>query len=270
MVILEALGVVVVGYLLVVAALAMMQRSMIYHPGHDRAEPAEVGLDRMVPVPVRATDGWIVTGWYAPPSDARAPTVVFFHGNGGTVANRARKARAILEAGYGLYLVGYRGYGGNPGRPSEKGLCADGRGVMQWFTTRGLTEAQLVLYGESLGSGVALQMALEHPDVAAVVLEAPFTRLPDLAPPILLPGLAELLMVDTFDNIAKIPAVKAPLLVVHGEKDTVVPAAMGRKLLNAADSIKEGVFLPDAGHNDVWEQGGDNAALDFLQKRVRQ
>ncbi len=269
MVLLEAMAILAAGYLLAVFALALMQRSLIYHPGHGAVEPSEVGLDRMVPVPVRAADGWIATGWYAPPSDPRAPTVVFFHGNGGTIANRAHKARSFLEAGYGLFLVGYRGYGGNRGRPTERGLYADGRGVLQWFTTRGLTEAQLILYGESLGGGVAVQMAVEHAEVAAVILEAPFTRLPDLAPPILLPGLAELLMVDTFDNIAKIAKLAMPLLVVHGDKDAVVPPAMGRAVLAAADTIKDGVFLPDAGHNDIWEQGGDNAVLDFLQRRVR-
>lgn len=260
----ELVGVVAGGYLLLVGGMVCFQRDMIYHPGRHVPDPAEVGLPEMVPVPVRAADGWVVTGWYAPPSDGRAPTIVLFHGNGGTLAARARKARAFLDAGYGVYLAEYRGYGGNAGRPTEAGLYADARAVLQWLTTRGIPESRLVLYGESLGSGVATQIAAERPDLVAVVLEAPFTRLPDLAPPYLLPGLAELLMVDKYDNAAKIAQVAAPLLIIHGDRDETVPPAMGRALLHSARTKTHGVFLPDAGHNDVWDHGGGEAVLEWL------
>jgi uncharacterized protein len=262
-------GVVAGLYTLLVLTLALFQRAMIYHPGRERVEPSDIGLDRVVPVPVRSGDGWIITSWYAPPNDPRAPTIVFFQGNGGGPQDRLRKAKAFIEAGYGLYMVGYRGYAGNPGKPTEAGLYTDARSAMAWLTTRGLPEARLVLYGESLGGALAVQMAVEHPDVAAVVLEAAFTTLTALAPPYLLPGLAPLLMSDRYDNIYKIGGVRAPLLIVHGDKDTLVPAAMGRALLAAADCIKEAAFIEHAGHNDVWDEGGENAALDFLQKRLR-
>lgn len=257
------------GYVLLLLGLAVVQRDMIYHPGRDRVLPDEVGLPEMVPVPLKAGDGWIATSWYAPPREPRAPTIVYFHGNGGTVADRAFKARILLDAGYGVFLVEYRGYGGNPGRPSEKGLYADAFAAMTWLVTRGIPITQVAVYGESLGSGVATRMALAFPDIAALVLEAPFTRLPEMAPPVLPTVLADLLMLDKFDNLARVPALTMPLLIVHGEKDNLVPPAMSRRLLAATDTIKESVFLPDAGHNDIWQQGGDTVVLDFLARRTK-
>lgn len=257
------------GYVLLVVVLAATQRDIIYHPSKQTAEPADAGLDEMVPVPVRAADGVVVTGWYAPPGNPQRPTVVLFHGNGGAIVHRARKARHFLNLGYGMFLAEYRGYGANPGRPSEDGLYADARAVLTWLAARGVPGSRLVLYGESLGSGVAVQMATEH-EVAALVLEAPFTRLPALAPPYIPEPLAEVLMADRYDNLAKIGSLAVPVLVAHGEDDIVVPVGMGRALLAAAASspVAEGVFPPMAGHHNIWELAAEAAVPDFLQRTV--
>jgi fermentation-respiration switch protein FrsA (DUF1100 family) len=268
-VLLNVLGFLVGGYVLLLLGLAFLQRDMIYHPGKQRVLPDEVGLAEMVPVPLKAADGWIVTSWYAPPREPRFPTIVFFHGNAGTNADRALKARILLDAGYGVFLAEYRGFGGNPGRPTEKGITADAMAAMSWLVTRGIPVTHLALYGESLGSGVATRMAVAFPDVAALVLEAPFTRLPDMAPPVLPTALADLLMLDKYDNLARVPKLAMPLLIVHGERDSLVPPSMGRRLLAATDTIKESAFLPNAGHNDIWQQGGDTVVLDFLARRAK-
>ncbi|CAA7627508.1 alpha/beta hydrolase [Magnetospirillum sp. SS-4] len=253
-------------YLLLLVLMALFQRGMIYHPDPKRGDPAEAGVPEMVPVPLRADDGWPVAGWYAPPRIPGKPTVVFFHGNSGTIASRAFKARVLLDAGYGVFLAEYRGYGGSPGSPSETGLYADGRAVVSWLTARGIPASRIVLYGESLGSGVAMEMTrLIEPMM--VVLECPFTSLPDLAPSYVIPGLAHMLMADRYDNLAKIRDLKAPLLIVHGDRDETIPVAQGRALLKAADTIKHGVFLPDAHHNDLWDHGADNHILDFLSRQ---
>jgi len=254
-------------YLLLIGVVALGQRGMIYHPDPNRSDPAEAGLPEMVPVPLRAGDGWPAGGWYAPPRNPARPTVVFFHGNSGTVATCAVKARALLDAGLGLFLVEYRGYGGIPGRPSEKGLVADGRAAIQWLTGRGVPAARLVLYGESLGSGIAMAMTrLIQPMM--VVLECPFTAVADLAPPYILPVLARLLTLDRFDNLSKMAGLTAPLLVVHGDLDETVPVAMGHALLAAADTLKEGVFLPTAHHADLWDHGAGERVLDFIRRRM--
>lgn len=248
--------------------LAFFQRDMIYHPGKDRIDPADAGVPEMVQVPIRTHDGFMVTGWYAPPRDRFQPTLVLFHGNAGTVANRAHKARAFMDAGFGVLLAGYRGYGGNPGSPSEEGLYADARAALGWLISRGVPEGQIVVYGESLGTGVAVQMGTEHPNLVAVVLEAPYTRLPDLAPIYVLPGLAEMIMQDRFDNRAKIGQVKAPLLILHGQHDGVVPVAMGRELKERARMGVEAHFIAAAGHNDLYDHGAADITIVFIRKQL--
>lgn len=263
----ETLGVFAGGYALLVGGMAVFQRDMIYHPGSQLMDPAQAGVPEMIPVPVRTRDHLVITGWYAPATRPQAATIVLFHGNAGTLAHRAHKARVLLDAGYGVFLVGYRGYGGNPGRPSEAGLYDDSRAALAWLITQGIPESRLAAYGESLGTGIAVQMATEHPGLAALVLEAPFTRLPDLAPAYLLPGFADMLMVDRYDSLGKIAGIQAPLLILHGEHDGVVPVSMGRQMFAAAPGEKEGAFLARAGHNDLWEHGGGECVLEFLARR---
>jgi uncharacterized protein len=254
-------------YLLMVVFVALNQRAMIYHPDTTRTRPDEVDLPEMVPVPIRSADGWIATSWYAPPKNPSRPTIVLFHGNGGSLAGRAFKARLFLDAGYGVFLAEYRGYGGNAGRPSEAGLYADAEAVMRWLTGQGMPLRRLVLYGESLGSGVAMEMATRHA-VAALVLECPFTSIPDLAPAYILPPLAQLMVVDRYENLIKAHGIRMPLLVVHGERDGLVPVAMGHAVLNAADTEKEGVFIPQGGHNDLWDYGAGKRVVEFLSRQL--
>lgn len=254
-------------YLLLVGFVALTQRSMIYHPDATRTRPDEAGLPEMVPVQIKSADGWIATSWYAPPKTANRPTIVFFHGNSGTLADRAHKARAFLDAGFGVMLVGYRGYGGNAGHPSERGLYADAEAAVRWLTGQGVAARKLVLYGESLGSGIAMEMAIRR-EVMMVVLESPFTSLADMAPAYVLPPLAQLLTRDRYDNLYKATLLRVPLLVVHGDKDGLVPVSMGHAVLNAADTIKEGLFLPEAHHNDVWEHGAGKRIIDFISRRA--
>jgi uncharacterized protein len=255
-------------YALAMGGLAFFQRDMIYHPSSLRIDPADAGVPEMVQTAIRTHDGFMVTGWYAPPKDRFKPTLVLFHGNAGTVANRAHKARTFMDAGYGVLLAGYRGYGGNPGSPSEEGLYADARAAMGWLISRGVPEGQIVVYGESLGTGVAVQMAVEHPNLVAVILEAPYTRLPDLAPAYLLPGLAEMVMLDRFDNLDKIGHLRQPLLIVHGGQDGVVPVAMGKQLKDRARLGVEGLFFPQAGHNDLWQHGADQKIVAFINRQI--
>lgn len=269
-VIAEILVALVAGYLLLVAATALFQRSMIYHPGRTRPEPAAVGLPEMVPLQISSADGWLVTGWYAPPSKPDRVTVAFYPGNSGTIADRAAKARHLLDAGHGVLLVGYRGFGGNLGNPTEAGLVLDGRAALHWLIGKGIPQSRIVLYGESLGTGIVTRLAGELEDLSGVILEAPFTCLVDLAPSYLLPGMARLLMADRYDNRQMIAAVTAPLLILHGEQDELVPVAMGKEVLGRARTReKRGLFLPEAGHNDIWDKGGAEAVMDFLAERTQ-
>lgn len=261
----ETLGAFAGGYALLMGGMAVFQRDMIYHPARDRISPDQADLPEMTEITVQAADGIAITGWYAPAPDPAAMTVVLFHGNAGSLIHRARKGRALVDAGFGVFMAQFRGYGGNPGHPSEEGLYADARAILHWLEAQGVPESRIALYGESLGTGVAVQMALEYPSVGAVVLEAPYTTLPDLAPAFVMPGLAAMMMVEHYDNRSKIERVVSPLLIIHGGHDGIVPINMGRELLSLAQCRKEGAFFPQAGHNDVWDLGGGAHAIEFMR-----
>ena len=178
---------------------------------------------------------------------------------------RGFKVRAYLNAGLGVLLTTWRGYSGNPGTPTEDGLYADGRAARAFLRTRGCGDARQILYGESLGTGVAVHLAREAPP-AALVLEAPFSSVVDIASgrfP-LLP--VRLLIVDRFDSAAKIGMVAAPVLIVHGERDRTIPVRLARKLFKRAREPKEAVFIPEADHADLPEFGLPTYVLEFLAR----
>ncbi|HSK40475.1 MAG TPA: alpha/beta hydrolase [Arenibaculum sp.] len=242
------------------------QRNLLYFPHRRAVEPAAWGVPDMAPVRVRTADGLSLTGWYrAPPAGRPAPVIVLFHGNAGHLGLRGFKARLFLDAGYGVLLAGYRGFAGNPGRPSEPGLHADARAVLDHLLADGIPPERLVLYGESLGTGVAVRMAAER-RFAALVLEAPYTSVADVGAIRFPWAPVRLLMHDRFDSLSRIPQAEMPLLVVHGERDRIVPVHLGRRLFAAAQEPKRAVWLSHAGHNDVYDHGAGRAVLDFLKE----
>ena len=259
----KILGVVAAGYAALVGGMYVFQRSVMYFPSSHLPTPTEVGAPEFRIARFETADGLELTSWYAPGS-ADGVAIVYFQGNGGNLAHRAARMRPFLDAGYGVLLAGYRGYGGNPGSPSEQGLFADGHAALDFLARQGVKEQRVVLLGESLGSGVAVALATERA-VGALMLEAPFTSAADVgqrAYP-LLP--VRLLIKDRFDSLSRIPRIGAPLLLIHGERDQVVPVDLGRRLLAAAPEPKQGVFLPNAGHNDLHGHGAAQIELEFVE-----
>lgn len=246
-------------WLALVGCMYAAQRALMYFPGGDLPPPPPPFAEARL----RTADGLELVAWEAPPQEGR-PTLVYFHGNAGTIAGRVFKVRPFLDAGYGVLLVSWRGYGGNPGAPSEEGLLADGRAALDYAARRG----PVVLFGESLGCGVAVRMAAERP-VAAVILEAPFASAVDVGARHYWYLPVRLLMKDRFESIRRIGKARAPLLIVHGERDDVVPVEQGRRLLAAANEPKRGVFLLQAGHNDLFEHGAAAHELAFLEEALR-
>ncbi|MBF0247582.1 MAG: alpha/beta hydrolase, partial [Alphaproteobacteria bacterium] len=153
---------VVVCYVAVLALMYVVQRQFIYYPDATPSTPAEAGVAEMAVVRLETADGLALTSWLARPSRTGRVTVVLFHGNAGTLAGRGSKARLFLDAGHGVMLVEYRGYGGNPGHPTEQGLYADARAALDHLDGLGIAGRDVVLYGESLGTGVATAMAAER------------------------------------------------------------------------------------------------------------
>ncbi len=171
---------VVVAYVVGLAILFVLQRQLLFPAGKEPPSLERAGLaGLMEEAAITTADGLALLAWYhRPPKDA--PLVVLFHGNGGTIEIRAAKAKTYISAGFGVLLLEYRGYGGNPGSPSEAGLYADGRAALAFAAAQGIAPDHVVLLGESLGTGVAVQMAVEQ-RVAALVLEAPYSSVADVA-----------------------------------------------------------------------------------------
>ena len=246
-------------YVGIVTAAWLLQRRLMYFPDPSRVAPAAVGLPEVEELEIATADGNTLVTWFAEPADGM-PAILYFTGNGGSLAWRAGRIRRLLNTGYGGLFVNYRGYGGSGGSPSERALVADGMLAFDTLVGRGARPGEIVLYGESLGAAVAVQVALERRP-AALVLEAPFATAVDLAASVypLLP--VRLLMKDRFETIAVIGRVAAPILMIHGTLDSVVPPAPRQRRVEAAADPKLRIEVPGAGHNDL-ERGDVAAKVD--------
>jgi fermentation-respiration switch protein FrsA (DUF1100 family) len=245
-------------------ALGMMQKKLMYFPDPTKFTPGEWALKELQPLEVTTSDGLKITSWYTPPRKHGKFTIVFFQGNNGHLGYRNYKVRPWIEAGYGVMMVGYRGFG-NPGSPSEQGLYADARASIDALHARGTPDKALVFYGESLGTGVAVQMATEY-DAAGLILESPFTSVLDVGADRYLLVPVRLLVYDTYNSLSKIKDVHIPLLIMHGEADDVVPVKFGKMLFAAANPPKQGEFIPGVGHYDVYSLRVQQLVLSFLSK----
>ena len=251
-----------VAYAAIVALVFAFQLSLQYFPTTDVRDAAERTGGLMQTVTYRTEDGLEISAWFHPQQDG-LPTLVRFHGNGGQHGDRAGSMQPYMARGYGVLLAGYRGYGGNPGRPTETGLYADGRAALAWLAGQGIEDREIVLYGESLGTGVAVQMATEHA-VAGLILEAPFTSAVDIGQAAYRWLPVRLLMWDRFDNLSKVGQVAMPLLLIHGEADPVIAARFGRRLFDAANEPKTALFVSGGGHSDLDFYGIAETVLSFL------
>lgn len=247
------------GYAFVVGYLYVAQRQFVFPaPAEVSAPPESV---QVVRIPTQ--DGSMIAGWFTPPALKSAPVIVFFHGNAALLSFRTAWAANRARAGYGVFQAGYRGYDGAPGHPTEEGLYADARAQIRWLLAQGYTA--LVFQGESLGTGVAVQMATEFRS-KGVILEAPYTTLPDVAAGRFPLVPVHWLMKDVFNSRSKITRLNAPLLIVHGTADRVVPIGFGKSLFAAAAEPKEAHWLEGAGHSNLSAHGADPILTDFLAR----
>ncbi len=258
---------VVAGYMAFVLMLYVLQRSMMYHPGHHLPAIAETYVPEMAPVTVETDDGLELQSWYVSPKED-FPVVLYFQGNAGTLADRDFKAAPWIEAGYGVWLNGYRGYGGNPGQPSEQGLYSDARAAVAYLGQQGVKPERIILYGESLGSGIATEtaahLARNGSPARGLVLEAPFTSMGAAAQSHYPFVPAKWLVRDKYDNLGKIAEIQTPVLIMHGDRDRVVPEKHGRRLFEAAREPKQGYWVPGGAHSNLYNYDADQEVLRFF------
>ena len=258
---------VIVGYGLLVAALFVSQRSLLYHADSSTPDPAEYGLGQMEAIRIPAEDGVQLFAWWRAPSQLGQPVLIYFHGNAGNLGFRADKVREFLEASIGVLLVTWRYNAGSGGKPSEASLIADGRAALSFVAEAGIVDERIVLYGESLGSGVAVALAAER-RIGAVVLEAPYTSIAEVAQHHYWYVPAKWLVRDRFDSRARIGRVSSPIMIIHGERDRVIPPRFGRRLYEAAPEPKEAHFIANSGHEGLFDHGAARLILAFIERHL--
>jgi fermentation-respiration switch protein FrsA (DUF1100 family) len=246
----------------ILAVLFVNQRSLLYPASDRRTTAAEAGLagfqDLVLPTP----DGERLVAWWKPPQPGKA-LILYFHGNGGSLWNRRLRAQALTASGRGLLMISYRGYSGSTGIPTETGLHIDARTAYDWIA-RSYEPARLVAYGESLGTGVAVRLASEQ-NLAGLILDAPYTSTADVASLTYWYVPVGWLMLDQFRSLDIIEKVKAPILILHGTDDRIIPFILGQKLFDAAPEPKRLVRIEGGSHTRNLEQGGGMQAVeDFL------
>ena len=241
-----ALLAIVATYIVAAAALGLFQRRLQYLPDMRNIPPREAGLEGVEELKLATSDGETIVAWHAPPRAGR-PVLLYFHGNAGALVDRVARFRFFLAEGYGFLAIAYRGYGGSSGAPTQEGLMRDAEAAYAATRARGYEPARIVLVGESLGSGVATQLAARR-EAAALVLDSPFSSAADVAETRygFLP--VRWLMLDQFRSDLAIRDVRMPVLIVHGDKDGVVPIALGRRLFELANEPKTFVLVPGGQH----------------------
>lgn len=247
-----ALLFVLLAYIVLLGAMYAMQRSLMYFPERVRTSPQAAGFDAEE-VTLQTRDGETLVAWYRAPHGNDTPLLLYFHGSGGALRSRAERFRALARNGTGLLAVSYRGYGGSSGSPSEAGLLADAEAAYEFASAR-VPPERIVLFGESLGTGVAVALAAERP-VAKLVLNSPYDSTVEIAARRYPWIPVRWLMKDQFRSDARIGSVTAPVLVLHGERDPVIPIASAERLFARIRAPKRFVRFPQGGHDDLDRYG---------------
>ena len=259
---------VLLGFALAYALLAVAgyfgQRKLMYFPDRTRVQPAQAGLPDVSERVLKTPDGARVIAWYGKARPGQ-PTLLYFHGNSGSLVARTERVRRFMAEGWGVYMMTYRGYGGSTGRPTEINNVADARLAYGALVLEGVPAESIILYGESLGTGIATRIAVERP-VAGLILDAPYTSIVDVAAQAypFLPVRA--LLTDRYETVRYVAQVKVPLLILHGERDGVVPVAMGRELARLANEPKRLVVFPNGHHSNLYIDG--NNAIDAVRRWI--
>jgi len=227
-------------YFFVLVFLYFYQRNLLYHPNENNYSGDKISVD-IEKVKIETADNIKLLGWYHEKNLKDYKTLVYFHGNAGSLENRIHKLNHFQDMNINFLIIAWRGFNGNKGKPSERGLYLDGKSAIDWLKKKGVDEKNLILYGESLGTGVATHLA-QNKNYAGVILETPFTSMIDAAKKFYPYIPINLLLKDKFENLKKVKYINIPILVMHGEVDQIVPFSMGKKIYEIANNPKYSYF----------------------------
>lgn len=240
------------------------QWRLMYFPNKERVDPKEVGLDFVEEHELETPDGETLIAWYAKAKPGM-PTILYFHGNSGNLAHRKERIHRFTRSGYGIYMMSHRMYSGSTGRPNQAWLTSDGMFAYDTLREFGVSPDNIVVYGESIGTGIATPVAVAR-EVAALILEAPFTSTVDIAEARYPYLPIRRYMLDRYESGKVIHRIAAPLLIFHGENDKIIPLASAQKLFDAAQEPKRMKVIPNAGHTRLMRLGAWTEIQDFLKE----
>ncbi|NHB77114.1 alpha/beta hydrolase [Rhodobacter calidifons] len=243
------------------------QRDLQYFPTRRDPAPQALGLQGVDRVALTAPDGTRLVLWLSRPEHPRAPVILFLHGNAGEIADRADRLAFYRDRGFGVAFLSWRGYGGSGGRPSEAGLLLDAQTAYDHLRDLGIAPGRIAVVGESLGTGPAVMLAAKNP-VGAMILEAPYSAAVDIARSAYPWAPVGLLMKDQFRTRDHIAGIGAPLLILHGEADKVIPAGHGRRLYDLAPQPKTFRSLGPVGHDALFSPATWAIEADFIARSI--
>lgn len=253
-------------YGLLAWSMYIFQRRLMYQPDLVKPIPVNWDVPDMQEVTLQTDDGLTLFSWYKAPNSGK-PTIVYFHGNAGHVGTRGTRMRYFLDKGYGIFLLSYRGYGLNPGEPSEKGLYIDATAAMNYVLSQKYNPNCVVVFGESLGTGVAVEMAKRF-NPHALILQSPYTTMGEAAQYNYPYIPAKWLVKDQYDSLSKIPMLQMPIFIFHGDTDDVVPVFMSQQLYDQIKSIKEMHIYPGLTHQNILNQESAEKIINFIETHV--
>lgn len=236
-------------YLISLLFLYISQRSFIYKNYKKDLEDAKYYGYEAKTIQITTKDNITITSWYKKAKN-NLPTMIYFHGNSGNLSNQVKKLKKFSSLGIGVLAISWRGFGTSSGSPSEKGLYLDGRAAVDYLLSQNISSKDIFLYGISLGTGIAVQIATEYP-VMAVILESPYTSMTTLAKKRYPIFPIKSLLKDNFKTIDKISSIKSPLLIFHGYLDKTIPIEHSFKLLKIAKKPKKSFFFKQSHHDDL-------------------
>ena len=242
-------------YVVVTLAAYFGQRRLLYNPDPNRIAPANAGLADVREQVLAMPDGARVVAWYGKAQPGKK-TLLYFHGNAGGLAERADRIRRFMSEGWGVYIMAYRGYAGSTGSPTETRNISDARLAYGALVLEGVPADSIVIYGESLGTGVAARMAAER-RAAGLILESPYTSILELARSQYWYLPVQWLLADRYETDKVIAQVRVPVLILHGQKDSLIPVAMAQRLFVLANEPKKLVVLPNGWHSNLYVESND-------------
>ena len=250
-------------YFLILVFLYFYQRNLLYHPNENNYSEDRISVE-IENVKIKTSDNIELLGWYNEKNLKDFKTLIFFHGNAGSLENRIHKLNHFRDMNINFLIIAWRGFSGNKGNPSEQGLYEDGKSAIDWLIKKGVSEKNLILYGESLGTGVATHLA-QNKNYAGVILETPFTSMIDAAKKFYPYIPVKLLLKDKFENYKKIKNINSPILIMHGEVDQLVPFSMGKKIYEIANKPKYSYFTKYDNHMMEYDENLVLALKSFFK-----